>query len=102
MEFVIEYLAEIILTIVTTLIINVYKKMKKLIDTIEINRTSIISVIKNIFIDKFYMHKNKGCISLNEKETLNNLYIEYKKLGGNGIIDDLMEDLDKLQIKKDC
>ena len=43
-----------------------------------------------------------GCISLNEKETLNNLYIEYKKLGGDGIIDDIRDEIDKIPIKKDC
>lgn len=102
MEYIIKYIIEIILTIMTTILLNLYKKLKKLITVIETNRTSIISVIKNIYIEKFYLYKNEGTISLAEKETLNNLYLEYKKLGGNSIIDDLREEIDKLPIKKDC
>lgn len=40
--------------------------------------------------------------SLNEKQTLNNLYFEYKKLGGNGIINNIRDKIDKIPIKKDC
>ena len=97
MEYLVDYLIEIVLTVTTTLIIAIYKRIKKIISTIEVNRVSIVAIIKNIYVDK-----NKGCISLNEKETLNNLYIEYKKLGGDGIIDDIRDEIDKIPIKKDC
>lgn len=40
--------------------------------------------------------------SLNEKQTLNNLYFEYKKLGENGIINNIRDKIDKIPIKKDC
>ena len=102
MKYLVDYLIEIVLTVTTTLIIAIYKRIKKIISTIEVYRVSIVAIIKNIYVDKYYLHKNKGCISLNEKETLNNLYIEYKKLGGDGIIDDIRDEIDKIPIKKDC
>lgn len=56
MEYLVDYLIEIVLTVTTTLIIAIYKRIKKIISTIEVNRVSIVAIIKNIYVDKYYLH----------------------------------------------
>lgn len=51
-------------------------------------RSSIITLY-NKYIDKGYM-------PIYERENLDHLYTEYKALGGNGVIENLKEKLDKL------
>ena len=53
MEYLIDYLIEIVLTVTTTLIIAIYKRIKKIISTIEVNRVYIVAIIKNIYVDKY-------------------------------------------------
>ena len=55
------------------------RELKKIVRIIEVSLAFIVVIIKNIYVEKCYLYTNKGCFSLNEKETLNNLYIEYKK-----------------------
>ena len=51
-------------------------------------RSQIITIY-NKYINKEYM-------PIYERENLEHLYIEYKVLGGNGVIENLMEKLDEL------
>lgn len=80
-----------------------------LINTVYVNRKKSKSVedkaIMALLHDRLYelcnYHLSKGNISQDEYENLIYLYEPYKELGGNGTCKKLMEQVDKLEFRKE-
>lgn len=102
MEIIYNHLIEIIITLISSFAFYLYRKIKKTILIINGTKNSMIEIIKNIIIDKYYILKRTNCITLEEKEYINDLYNEYKKLGGNDIINHIMLDINNFVISKSC
>ena len=58
------------------------------------NKTVILFVIR--FVGREYLRQ--GEITLEQKETIDDLHRAYKGLGGNGDLDTIMEELDELPV----
>jgi hypothetical protein len=91
-EFIVNYWLATFFGILISLIVYFYKKLKATI-------RGVRALIKSKLLDNYRIYLDKGNISLYEKENIEDLYKEYKLLGGNGIIDDLIEEIYKLPIK---
>lgn len=98
MQYIKDYLIEILFSFVSFLFVFLYRKVKVTIATIEATRKSLLALTKNLFIQKYYSAKRQKSICIYEKEALINLYKEYKSLGGNGVVEDIFEELDKIPI----
>lgn len=98
MQYVNDYLIEILFSLVSFLFVFLYRKIKITIVTIDSTRKSLLALTKNLFIQKYYSAKRQKSICIYEKEALINLYKEYKSLGGNGVVEDIFEELDKIAI----
>lgn len=96
MDFIFSHLIDILFTIITASVIYLFKKIKNLLKTIQDIRKSILNIIKSSFITKYYFYEKQNHICLYEKESINKLYLEYKKLGGSGIVDELYIKLNRL------
>lgn len=101
-DIIINHFVEIIITLFSSVLMYIYRRLKKTLNVIDITKNSVVEIIRNTIINKYYYFMDKGCISMVEKEYINNLYREYQKLGGNNIIDSLMEDLNELEVTKTC
>lgn len=102
MDFILKYWVEFAFSIVISLLTLLFKKIKKYYQNINNLKTSVLELLRNQIIALFNIYSKRECIDLYEKNALENLYIEYKKLGGDGFIDDLMEKIDELKIEKNC
>ena len=51
--------------------------------------------------EKYNYHKELGTITIFDKQLMSDLYSEYHNLGGNGVITDLMEEVNSLPISND-
>lgn len=64
---------------------------------------ALVSAQQVLLIDRIrYLGKSyiqAGEIALADKETLNEMYGAYKELGGNGHLNTIMTELDKLEVK---
>lgn len=100
MEYITKYLIEILFSFVSFLFMFLYKKVRNLINTMNATKKSLLALTKNLFIQKYYFYKRQNSISLYEKEALINLYSEYKKLGGNGIVENMFEEIDLIPLDK--
>lgn len=100
MEYLTKYLIEILFSLLSFLILFLYNKVKNLIKTVNTTKNSLLVLAKNEFIQKFYFYKRQGTICIYEKEALINLYSEYKKLGGQGIVENIFEELDKIPLDR--
>lgn len=81
-----------------TLLNNIYQAKKK-------TKTVEEKAVKALLHDKLYYlcekHITNGYITQDEYENLIYLYEPYKELGGNGTCKKLMEQIEKLEFRKD-
>lgn len=86
--------------IIVALINNRYSRKSKadakLDAIIEANKVFMIDRIR--YIGESYI--NRGSITLDEKENVMRLYAAYKGLNGNGDLDTVMAEINKLPIKE--
>ena len=101
MEYITGHLIELLFTIISAICLFLYGKIKKTINTIAYNKATLLVITKDLFVQKYYLYTKIGSISLLEKESLNSLYQEYKKLGGNGVVDDLYQKINTLPLIKE-
>ncbi len=101
MEYITSHLIELLFTIISAICLFLYGKIKKTINTIAYNKATLLVITKDLFVQKYYLYTKIGSISLLEKESLNSLYQEYKKLGGNSVVDDLYQKINTLPLTKE-
>lgn len=101
MEYITSHLIELLFTIISAICLFLYGKIKKTINTIAYNKATLLVITKDLFVQKYYLYTKIGSISLLEKESLNSLYQEYKKLGGNSVVDDLYQKINTLPLIKE-
>lgn len=86
-------------------IISAYinKKIKKVEDKQECQKAKQSAIEKGVqallrsnIITLYNKYIDKGHMPIYERENLEHSYIEYKALGGNGVIENLKEKLDNL------
>lgn len=61
-----------------------------------VNAEKVVMVDRVRWLSKQYMAQ--GCISLDDKENLKEMYEAYKALGGNGHLDTAMAEIEKLPV----
>lgn len=61
-------------------------------------QNGVQALLRNEIIKTYNHYMEKGFIPIHERDNLNNLYKQYKNLGGNGTIPRLMEELEDLPI----
>lgn len=60
---------------------------------------AVQSLLRDRLIEKYRLFKTNGEMTILDKENVDALFKEYKALGGNGTIKELMEDLEHTKIK---
>lgn len=81
---------------VITFLINRVKKDKKKDKAIE---TGVQALLRNEIIRRYREFESKGEISILDKENLEEMFVQYKNLGGNGTVKKMMDDLLNLKTK---
>lgn len=86
-----------ILTIATALLGFLYKRVIKLITvTVEQNKAvceGVKAVLSGDIIEKYNHYKEKEYCPIYAKTNIKNLHKPYKDLGGNSVVDKLVEEL---------
>lgn len=60
---------------------------------------AVQSLLRDRLIEKYRIFKKQGYMTILDKENLNHLFEEYKNLGGNGTVKQLLEDMSDIEIK---
>lgn len=81
---------------IMTFLINRVKKDKKKDKAIE---TGVQALLRNEIIRRYREFESKGEISILDKENLEEMFIQYKNLGGNGTVKKMMDELLSLKTK---
>ena len=96
LQIVLSYLLPTILGGVVGFISTKLKKNKKKDLAIE---QGVQALLRNEIIRRYREFETKGEISILDKENLEEMFEQYKNLGGNGTVKKMMDDLLNLKIK---
>lgn len=105
MEYLLEFLMTtytIALPIILSYIVYCLKRVNKKRDEKDDKIEAIIVALKVMMVDRV-RHVGRSCIkegeiTLETKETINDMYRSYKALGGNGHLETIMEEVNELKV----
>ena len=87
---IIRWLVPFILGTIATSIISIIKKDRSKDKAIE---NAVQALLRNELIRRYREYKVKGEMTILDKENIEHMFEEYKNLGGNGTVKELMEEL---------
>ena len=95
-QMILSYLIPTILGGILGFISTKLKKNKKKDLAIE---QGVQALLRNELIRRYREFESKGEISILDKENLEEMFVQYQNLGGNGTVKKMMEDLLELKTK---
>ena len=87
---IIRWLVPFILGTIATSIISIIKKDRSKDKAIE---NAVQALLRNELIRRYREYKVKGEMTILDKENIEHMFEEYKNLGGNGTVKELMDEL---------
>lgn len=96
LESIIIYIATTIIGAILGFIVAKFKKNKKKDLAIE---QGVQALLRNEIIRRYREFESKGEISILDKENLEEMFEQYKNLGGNGTVKKMMDELISLKTK---
>lgn len=64
-------------------------------------KLALQAILRDRLIQSYNHHKDKGFCAIHDRDNITNMYNQYHKLGANGVIDSLIDEILKLPVKKD-
>ena len=99
-----EIWAKIILTtvgfVVTGVLGYLTTKIKEYKNNDNVQSEALKCLLRSSITSKYYVYSELKTIPLYEKENLNYMYEQYKAMGGNSYISNIMVEINSLPIKK--
>ena len=96
LQMILSYLIPTILGGILGFIATNFKKNKKKDLAIE---QGVQALLRNEIIRRYREFESKGEISILDQENLDEMFIQYQNLGGNGTVKKMMNDLYELKTK---
>lgn len=105
MNYLLEFLMTtytIVLPIILSYIVYCLKRANKKRDEKDEKMDAVVTALKVMMVDRV-RHVGRSCIkdgeiTLETKETINDMYRSYKALGGNGHLKTIMEEVNELKV----
>lgn len=99
-----EIVMKVILTIVGFIVTGVLgylvAKVKEYKQKDNNQEKALKCLLRSAITSKYYVYTELGAIPIYEKENLTYIYEQYKAMGGNSYIDNIMKEIESLPIKK--
>lgn len=100
LEFILKYWIEVGFGLIVGLTAFLYRKISHYYEMMNWTKNGVKVLLKDEIIRRYNEIKKEGSLSLFEKEAIIDLYQEYKNLGGNGMIEDVIDDISEIPIVK--
>jgi len=95
-ELVIKWLVPFILGTVATYLIGIIKKDRNKDRAME---NAVQALLRNELVRRYREYKTKGEMTILDRENIEHMFEEYKNLGGNGTVKELMDELLEIKTK---
>ena len=96
-EFVVKYWLQVLFSGVLALLSYMVKKVtnefKREKDEQNLMKLSLQALLRDRLIQAYNYHKEKGYCSIHNRDNVINMYNQYHKLGANGVIDGLIDEV---------
>ncbi len=97
MDWITQYWLQAVFGLIVAALGGAYKllsaRVKAILKEHSAIREGMLALIREGIISAYKRCEDRGYCPIYELENVNKLYKEYKKLGGNGTVDELVEDL---------
>lgn len=80
---------------------KIYEEIKNLNNKMIFAQSVYRALLRDRMLQSYRYYLKQGSVTLSEKQTLCDLYYQYKETGGNGTMEHLFSLLDTLPIKED-
>ncbi len=98
LDFIFKYWIEIFFGIITSMAGYLYKKLKTYYNLLEATTNGVKVLLKGEIIRRYNENKKTGEITLFDKEIINELYKEYRNLGGNGLVSEFVNEINDIPL----
>lgn len=98
-SFIINYWIEILFSLIVTVITHLYRKISKYIKKIDTLENQVCSNLKMHIAERYAEIKKKDYITMEEKEQIMELYELYKKLECSNIADEMVKEINSIPFK---
>lgn len=98
-SFISKYWLEFLFGIIISALGYLWKKVQTYYEDIESTKKGVMILLKNEITNCYDQVITKNSITLFEKEVLIELYKQYKNLGGNGLVEDIIEKINTIPLK---
>lgn len=98
--FIVDYWIEFFFGLIISIICYLYKRISDYTKLINSTKNGVKVLLKGEIIRRYNEYTKKGSMSIFEKEIVMDLYQEYKNLGGNGMISNLVEDIEDIPLSR--
>jgi hypothetical protein len=106
-EFIIKYWLEVIFALIVGIISFIFKKIysnyKNKMENLSVRQQAVEqgvqALLRNELIRSYREYETKGELSILDKENIEEMFVQYENLGGNGTVKQLMTELLQLPTK---
>lgn len=95
-DLIIKWLIPFVLGTVSTYLISIIKKDRKKDKAME---NAVQALLRNELVRRYREYKTKGEMTILDRENIEHMFEEYKNLGGNGTVKELMDELLEVKTK---
>lgn len=96
-EFILKYWMEVGFTVITGFLVKRSRQDKKEREAMQLG---VQALLRNELIESHDKYMKEGCCPIHNRDNIINMYDQYHKLGANGVVDGLMNELLRLPVEK--
>lgn len=99
-EWVTKYWIEFVFGLITTVMGFVIKKLNRKINEQEAIKMGVQALLRDRILQAYNHHMERGFCPIYARENIQQLSEQYHNLGGNGVVNDLLEKLKDLPTER--
>lgn|SRR5574344_249652 len=99
LTFILKYWIEILFSLLISIITYLYRRITRYMKKINALEQHACLNLKNHILERYKKAKQKGYITLEEKEEIMELYNFYKNLECSNIVEQIIKELESIPIK---
>lgn len=100
MNFITQYWIQFLFGVLISFVGYLYKKIVDYKKLMTATKNGVQALLKVKIIERYNEYSKLENVTIYDKETIDQLYREYKNLGGNGVIEKLIKEIEDIPLNK--
>lgn len=95
-DIIARYWVDFVMGLIAAVLMAKLRSVDKYIGEVDSAKNGVKALLRDRIIDQYNKYSDRGFIPIYARESIAQMYMEYKNLGGNGAIEHLVEKLHDL------